>query len=107
MILTAWNDTITIYHKTADRQYSRTVLTGCEWQGITKVVPSERGAIMNNYAELYIRSASPEIETGDFIVLGKCIAEVKTAADLRNLSVEMMTVQGIMDYGSHIEVIGV
>lgn len=102
-----WNDTITIYHKTAERQYSRTVLTGCEWQGVTKVVPSERGAIMNNYVELYIRDASPELQTGDFIVHGECLEEVKTVADLRSLGITMMTVQGIMDYGSHIEVVGV
>lgn len=102
-----WNNTITIYHKTAERKYSRTVLTGCEWQGITKVVPSDRGVVVNNYVELYIRNVSPEIETGDFIVLGECTEEVKTAADLRSLDITMMTVQGIMDYGSHIEAVGV
>lgn len=102
-----WNDTITIYHKTAERQYSRTVLTGCEWQGETKVAPSERGLVINNYVELYICNAFPEISTGDFIVHGECHAEVRMAADLRSLGVEMMTVQAVISYiGDHIEVIG-
>lgn len=102
-----WSDTVTIYHKTAERQYSRTELSDCEWQGQTKVLPSERGLIVNNSAELFIYGSDAVIAVGDFIVKGSCTAEISGAADLRRWGVEMMTVQAVIRYYDHMEVTGV
>ena len=96
-----WNDTITIYHKTGERQYSRTVLTGCEWQGETKIAPSERGIVINNLVNLYIRGGIgtlPELCTGDMIVKGECNLTITGAADLRRAGSPMMTAQAVISY---------
>ena len=98
---------MTLYHKVSERQYSRTELSGCEWQGQTKVLPSERGLIVNNSAELFIRGSDAVMAVGDFIVKGSCTAEVRVAPDLRSLGVEMMTVQAVISYYDHMEVTGV
>lgn len=85
------NDTITLYHKTYDKEkrietYLPTVLYGCSWFVKTDSTVTEKGMI---YADKYVvripLANAPEelvFTKGDYVLKGEVVIENATANDL-------------------------
>ena len=105
---------VTIFHKVTDREWTRTLFTGCFWQGEIKTKVAERGLVYASQTTVFI-PLSPgvdhSISKDDIIIMGDYQAD--TASSERNLLAHPNSIKiiGVIDNRlmrglSHLEVVG-
>lgn len=105
---------ITIYHRIADREWTRTVFPDCFWQGEVKTKVSDRGMVYASQTSVFIPlslDADYSIHKGDIVIKGTCQADT-TLSERELLAYPDSTkIIGVVDNRlmrglSHMEVIG-
>lgn len=105
---------VTVFHKVADREWTRTVFTGCFWQGEIKTKVAERGLIHASQTTVFIPLApgvDHSISKDDIVIMGICQADTNLSErDLLSYPNSIKTT-GVIDNRlmrglSHLEVVG-
>lgn len=100
-----WPHTVTIWARSPDERYRRTVVRGCLWEDRRGEQLRRTGATAANGIKVYL-PLTAEIKAGDYLAEGVVSGEVDTAKDIMALGGLRVSAADRLEFGGlpHVEV---